>query len=298
MGSARRGEEAGRTARLLFLPVAAAVLLAGASLPGVTDAASLEFPTASGGYTFVAFTATAPDGSPVPMGFSVTDDDGIPFASTYGALGGRAILGLPISSRYACGARTCQAFGLGVLRWDAAAGQVDRIDGAAPASARTAQPVDGESAAPPPAELVIPGLGLDVPLVALDAADDGSLPAPDQPDRVGWYTDTAALGEGGNMVLAGHVDWVGRQAAFRHLDALQPGDQIQVLDADGNATTYQVQDNALRDMGDPALQAGMATSGHGQPTLTLVTCGGPFDVGTRQYLQRQMVRATLVPPGP
>ncbi|MGI9147470.1 MAG: class F sortase [Chloroflexota bacterium] len=65
-----------------------------------------------------------------------------------------------------------------------------------------------------------------ISLESMPPAPDGSLPPPSEPESIAWYTDSAALGAGGTMLLAGHVDWVGRRAAFRELDTLREGDDI------------------------------------------------------------------------
>ncbi len=169
------------------------------------------------------------------------------------------------------------------------AGRIAREMGLIPADALAARAMV-PSAALPPSRLAIPRLGLDVPLVALDPSPDGSLPAPDEPEQVAWYTDTARLGEGGNLLLAGHVDWIGRQAAFRRLDVLVPGDEVWLSDDAGRQVHYEVAETGSYAVNSPLLQQSMVTSGRGSPTLTLVTCGGVFDVSRQAYMERTLVR--------
>lgn len=169
------------------------------------------------------------------------------------------------------------------------AGRIAREMGLIPAEALAAR-VMAPSAALPPSRLAIPRLGMDVPLIVLDPSPDGSLPAPDEPEQVAWYSDTARLGEGGNLLLAGHVDWIGRQAAFRRLDVLVPGDEVWLSDDAGRQVRYAVAETGRYAVSSPLLQQSMVTSGRGAPTLTLVTCGGVFDVSRRVYLERTLVR--------
>jgi hypothetical protein len=96
-------------------------------------------------------------------------------------------------------------------------GQIALGVGLIPRAALVTQPVP-PSAAAEPARLVVPQFGLDAPLQSMAPASDGSLPSPAEPESIAWYTDSARLGEGGTMILAGHVDWVGRRAAFCGLD--------------------------------------------------------------------------------
>ena len=147
------------------------------------------------------------------------------------------------------------------------------------------------SSATAPATLWIPRINLNKPLLATDPEADGSLPAPQLPGDVVWYTNSAQLNESGVMVIAGHVDWVGGGAAFFHLSDLQPGDEVWIGDDAGQQTAYQVTSVVLDDGDSQAVRQAITNPGSGPPALTLITCGGPFDVGTRTYLQRLVVTA-------
>lgn len=174
-------------------------------------------------------------------------------------------------------------------------GQIALAAGLIPPAALVPQPVP-PSAATEPARLVVQRLELDTPLQSMSPGPDGSLPAPVEPETVAWYTDSARLGEGGTMLLAGHVDWVGRRAAFRELDMLRQGDDVWVSDSAGLTVHYRVTETGWYPEDSPALQHLMVSPGWGPPTLTLVTCGGPFDLASRHYLDRLVVRAERVGP--
>ena len=291
----RGTQEVGRPAhlrsRLVWLAMG---LLLGVCPPSLASAESLEYPIDPAGYVFGRLASIPADGSSgrTVLGFAVTDDDGIGLWTGYQALGGRAVLGIPMSERFECGPSVCQAFEGGVLRWDAAAGTVALApDVGVPASARTLRAMPASSA-PAPTQVIIPRLGVDTSLVWLDPEPEGELPAPDEPDQVAWYTDSSRPGEGGSVILAGHVDWVGRHAVFRELDTLQPGDEIFIGDEAGGLTRYVVTEAGRYSREDPELKRSLANSGLGPSTLVLVTCGGPFDASTRTYLERTVVRAT------
>jgi hypothetical protein len=174
-------------------------------------------------------------------------------------------------------------------------GQLARAAGLIPAAALVPQTVP-PSAATEPARLVVERLGLEAVIQRVDPAPDGSLPPPSEPEGVAWYTDSALMGEGGTMLLAGHVDWVGRRAAFRGLDTLGLGDTIWLIDADGATVQYRVAQTGRYPQDSAALQHLMVNPRWGPPALTLVTCDGPFDLASRTYLDRLVVRAELVAP--
>lgn len=95
----------------------------------------------------------------------------------------------------------------------------------------------------------------------------------------------ASLGEPGNLLLAGH-----RTSWFRPLEAVKPGDEIDVEWADAHDNklrerTYRVDVIRVVDPGDTALLAPTA-----EDALTLITCY-PFGHRLRSP-QRYLVRAS------
>jgi hypothetical protein len=350
-------------------------------------ATALEYVSADG-YVFVR--STTAEG--LRLGFVVDDADNIGVWSSYQRLGGRRILGAPLSRRYACGDSVCRTFERALLRWnprlveaepvdvltelgeagearlqqvmhlpdpevpaigeelyDATAGlaatrdalgparrvvvgalvavrqigsqtvlrgtrgvlfdpgqggpvsilgggQIAEAAGLIPAAALAPQPVP-PSTATEPARLVVQRLGIDASLQSVAPEADGSLPAPAEPEAIAWYTDSSRLGEGGTMLLAGHVDWVGGRAAFRDLDMLSRGDDVWVSDSAGAGMHYRVTEAKLYPEDSPVLRQLMVNPGWGPPTLILVTCDGQFDLATRTYRERLVVRAEPVDPG-
>ncbi|HUE76185.1 MAG TPA: hypothetical protein VMP10_05090, partial [Chloroflexota bacterium] len=73
-----------------------------------------------GGYFFATI-----DDQAESKGFTITDDDGIPFWTTYQRLGGANVLGYPISRRFACQDMTCQITQRGFMSWNPAASRLD-----------------------------------------------------------------------------------------------------------------------------------------------------------------------------
>jgi sortase (surface protein transpeptidase) len=91
----------------------------------------------------------------------------------------------------------------------------------------------------------------------------------------------------------GYVDWGGHLRVFGLLNALQPGDDLQITDADGDTLTYNVLWVQLYPAdGAPVEQIFRQT---GDEELTLMTCGGAFDHWTHTYTGRLVVRAVRAP---
>ena len=98
------------TWRLRALVVVAAAVAAVAGASGTAAAQPPDFAAPNG--WFYSQTGSG-DGS----GYIVSNDDGIPFWTTFYAAGGVAQLGYPVSTRWTDGPFTLQAFQKGILQW-------------------------------------------------------------------------------------------------------------------------------------------------------------------------------------
>lgn len=94
----------------------------------------------------------------------------------------------------------------------------------------------------------------------------------------GHYPGTASPGGDGNFVVSGHRTTYG--APFYHLDEVQPGDEIHVVDRAGREWVYVVREQQVVEptamwvtRPDPL--------GTGTPTLTLTTCTPRFSAAQR-----------------
>jgi len=126
----------------------------------------------------------------------------------------------------------------------------------------------------PVARLEVPSLGIERIVLA---GDEGAALA----FAPGHVDGTAAPGETGNVVLAGHRDTV-----FRFLGELEPGDELRIESTDGRRRSYIIEGTAVVHEHDTTV-----LDPTDEATLTLVTCY-PLD-GTRPGgLLRYVVRAT------
>lgn len=143
-----------------------------------------------------------------------------------------------------------------------------------------------------PRAIQIGALGVDAQVETVQIVD-GVMQNPTGPWIVSWYQETAKLGSVGNIVLAGHLDYwdVGR-AVFYDVGHLQKGDRIAVTGDDKQTYAYEVDWTKRYDVANVPIQEIVGPT----PTesLTLITCGGPFDYQNGVYLQRTVVRAHRV----
>ncbi len=146
-----------------------------------------------------------------------------------------------------------------------------------------------------PVAIQIAKAGVDAP-IETGAIIDGMMQDPTGPWVVAWYDDLAALDEGGNAVMAGHVDyWDTGPAVFYTLGDLASGDEIAVAGAGGTVYTYAVEWSRMYELAELISAAIQEIVGDtGQESLALITCGGVFDPATGEYLERMVVRAVRV----
>jgi len=144
-----------------------------------------------------------------------------------------------------------------------------------------------------PARLVIPKIGVDAPVTPKGLRPDGFMDTPNGPEDVAWYVLSARPGMGGNAVLSGHLDYHDYGAAvFWRLKELQQGDLVEVRLDDGSVLRYQVSLKLSYDARTAPVQEIIGPTG--KEVVTLITCGGTFDSGSRNYSHRLVVRADRV----
>lgn len=162
-----------------------------------------------------------------------------------------------------------------------------------PVTPATPPPVQAPSAAPQ--QLASADLGIDMPVVPVGVQDDGSMEIPVDPAVAGWYRYGPAPADAeGTTVLAAHVDsrvyGVGPLAQLREA---QPGQTLQVADADGIVTAYTVE--SVTYIPRAELPVDELFDRGGPRSLVLITCGGQFDEQTRTYSDNVVLIARATP---
>ncbi|MDQ3525021.1 MAG: class F sortase, partial [Chloroflexota bacterium] len=118
----------------------------------------------------------------------------------------------------------------------------------------------------------------------------GEMQAPTGAVDVAWYKESARLGETGNILLAGHLNYWGvPEGVFFRLEALAEGDAVELEGDDGETYRYIVEwaENFPSDEEPPE-----ETLGHtDNQSLTLITCGGEWSAEIAEYDHRTVVRA-------
>lgn len=154
------------------------------------------------------------------------------------------------------------------------------------------QPVPAAGGRHLPTTLQIDAIGVRAPVEQVGVDGNGNMAIPADPHDVGWYAPGAAPGQPGNAVIDGHLDWYGMpQGPFYRLDALRPGDEVDVQASDGTTLVFQVSGPATSVPADARPSGLFSTTG--SPSLTLITCGGQWDASKHTYTERRLVNAAL-----
>lgn len=183
---------------------------------------------------------------------------------------------------------------------------VAQADGQLPAWSVLVLGAAGQSAATPPDDLraahaasveriVIPSVGLDFKVIEVgweSVEQNGQQLAVWQVAEyaVGQHQGSANPGEGGNVVLAGHVGGYGQ--VFRDLPYVRPGEQV-VLYSGGQQFLYRIEERLVLDEEGASATQRAANAALIGPTaaemVTMVTCWPPN--GPDKFTQRIVVRA-------
>jgi len=155
---------------------------------------------------------------------------------------------------------------------------------------RPTRPAPIPSAVPTPTQLALPRQHVQAAVLPVGVTPSRGLDLPPNPDTVGWWAGGAAPGQtAGSAVLAGHLDAAGYGAgALAALLRVGVGDPVLIRDTAGHVLRYQV---TARMAYPKAALPGSVFRSNGPATLTLVTCGGPFDSSTHHYRDNIVVSA-------
>jgi LPXTG-site transpeptidase (sortase) family protein len=140
-----------------------------------------------------------------------------------------------------------------------------------------------------PERLIVPELGIDAPVVGIDAPG-GTLVPPSDAQVLGWWRSGARPGARfGSALITGHTVSVGG-GAFDDLETLSPGDSVRVRTAAG-VIGYEVTGVSIYRKGRLARAAERLFSQDVPGRLVLVTCE---DWNGSTYLSNAVVMAEPV----
>ena len=140
-----------------------------------------------------------------------------------------------------------------------------------------------------PVRLRVPALGIDAPLTHLGVAPDQTIEVPADFAVPGWFDQGPRTGTAGPAVILGHVDSKAGPAVFYRLNRLPVGAEVFVDRADGSTVDFRVR--GTQHVAKTAFPTDLVYAPTLEPSLRLVTCGGPFDHTRSSYLDNVIVYA-------
>jgi LPXTG-site transpeptidase (sortase) family protein len=126
-----------------------------------------------------------------------------------------------------------------------------------------------------PERITIPAIDVDADVIDLGLNPDNTLEVPSDFSQTGWFDRGSRPGEYGASIIAGHIDSTDGPAVFFELAELTEGDEVEVHSADGETVTYAIE--RVEEYSKEEFPTQEVYSFTREPTLRLVTCGGPFD---------------------
>ncbi len=137
-----------------------------------------------------------------------------------------------------------------------------------------------------PNRIEIPKLAADAPIVTVGTLPGGELDVPLNPKTVGWWGAGAQPGAAkGTAVLDGHINYSGVQGVLGKIGTLDPGDLVYVDGLDNGAQTrVAFRITGVQTYSKTSLPYAQIFDQSSVGRLALVTCGGPFDAKTHNYL--------------
>jgi hypothetical protein len=145
-----------------------------------------------------------------------------------------------------------------------------------------------------PNRIEIPKLKASAPIVPVGTTPDGELDVPLNPHIVGWWRYGAKPGAAvGTAILAGHINYAGVTGSMAQIGKLDPGDEVDVFGKQNADDRHEVRFRVtgVRTYHKTHLPYKQIFDQKSVGRIVIVTCGGPFDASTGNYLDNIVVFA-------
>jgi hypothetical protein len=143
-----------------------------------------------------------------------------------------------------------------------------------------------------PRELLVPSLGIAVPVGQLGLQANHQVQVPTSAHTVGWFRLGPTPGQVGSSVILGHVDSYRGPGIFFTLKSLAVGALIEVRLSDGLTAQFRV--TSVVQYAKSTFPDRLVYGSSSNRWLNLVTCGGTFDHATGSYESNIVAFSRLV----
>jgi len=175
-----------------------------------------------------------------------------------------------------------------------------KVSTAAPARNVGTVPAGPTSSAPAtlitylnPNRIQIPAIHADAPIYPEPTGPHRELQIPLNPRQVGWWSGGAHPGSPiGTAVFAGHINYAGVQGTLARIGSLNPGNMVFISgERDGKVVKLSFKVTGVRTYRKTNLPFTEIFNQNVVGRVAIVTCGGPFDASTGNYLDNIVVYA-------
>ncbi len=142
-----------------------------------------------------------------------------------------------------------------------------------------------------PARIQIPAIGVDTAIDHVGLKANGEMDVTEDFTTTFWYDKGYKPGEPGNAVIGGHIDSKKGPAIFYDLKKLNPGDEINVWDKEGQKRTFEVIQTKTYPYDKAPLKEIFGFSYNSN--LNLITCTGKFNHDAHNFSHRLVVYTQL-----
>lgn len=162
-------------------------------------------------------------------------------------------------------------------------------------STLTAGAITSTTPSEQPSRLLVPKVGIDSHVQHIGINSKGLMAVPSNYTDTGWYKLGTAPGEQGSAVIAGHQDnGLGTPAVFYELEKLEIGDDVYVVDKNGDRLHFKVRkmETVPYNLQGEKLET-IFTDSSGK-YLNLITCAGTWIPEAKTNDLRLIVYTELV----
>lgn len=145
-----------------------------------------------------------------------------------------------------------------------------------------------------PRLLSIESLSIRSRIMRLGTLPSGTLAAPANIFDAGWYEGSSEPGEGGAVLLVGHVHGPTKPGVFKDLHTIQEGETITITRGDGVDVSYRVTRKKQVATEAVNMAEALVPVTPGKNGLNIITCAGEIIPGTTKYADRIIVYAEEV----
>jgi hypothetical protein len=145
-----------------------------------------------------------------------------------------------------------------------------------------------------PNRIEIPKIHANAPIVSVGTTADRELEIPLDPHVVGWWRYGAKPGATvGTAILAGHINYAGVTGSMAEIGKLDPGDLVYLFGKQNADNKHEVafRVTGVRTYHKTGLPYKQIFDQKSVGRIAIVTCGGPFDASTGNYLDNIVVFA-------